>query len=67
MHFKFISGGDSEGYAVSYLTFWYPLYYVEAILWHSILVVSMFATLDVTFGGWVGFETKVNLTLVMAT
>ena len=67
MHFKSICVDDFEGYAVSYLTFWYPLYGVKGILWHSILVVSMFFTLDVTLGGWVGFETNVTLTLFVAT
>ena len=67
MHFKSICGDDFEGYAVNYLTFWYSLYCVKGILWHSILVVSMFTMLDVTLGGWVSFETNINLTLVMAT
>ena len=67
MHFKSICGDDLEGYAVSYMTSWYPLYCLKGILWHSVFVVSMFATLDVTLGGWLGFETNVNLTLVVAT
>ena len=51
MHFKSICGDDLEGYAVSYMTSWYPLYCLKGILWHSVFVVSMFATLDVTLGG----------------